>query len=231
MREPFSIDAAPMSDKSCTSLMSDYLGAFEKTWNDEDEQNRIRFAVLDCETSGTDPKRDSLISIGAVAVMAGEIILEDSFEALLKVAYNASAVTVHGITRDEASDGMDEDEALASFLYWLRDGVIVGHHIGFDVAMINLACQRHFNFELRNRLIDTMALTLHLERDGAFREEEKINGFSLDALCSLFNVIPHDRHTAGGDAFITAQIFLKLLRLAQSHGRNTLGKLCEPFDE
>lgn len=218
-----------MNDQALPPFCADYLATFDHTWCDDDAPEKVRFVVLDCETSGTDPRRDSLISIGAVTVKAGEIILEDSFEALLKVAYNDSAVTVHGITRDEAAQGMNETEALTAFLPWLRDGVIVGHHIGFDITMLNLACQRQFNVELRNPSLDTMALTLHLEQDGAFKEQEKIQGFSLDALCSLFGVIPHDRHTAGGDAFITAQIFLKLLRLAKRHGRDTLSKLCEPF--
>ena len=43
----------------------------------------------------------------------------------------------------------------------------------------------------------------------------------------MFQVIPHDRHTAAGDAFITAQIFLRLLRLALKAGRNTLAPLGE----
>jgi hypothetical protein len=45
------------------------------------------------------------------------------------------------------------------------------------------------------------------------------------------SVIPHDRHTAGGDAFITAQIFLRLLRLASRNGRGKLGKLGESPEE
>ena len=47
----------------------------------------------------------------------------------------------------------------------------------------------------------------------------------------MFDVIPHDRHTAGGDAFLTAQVFLRLLRLAARHGRTTLSRLTEPFVE
>jgi DNA polymerase-3 subunit epsilon len=50
-------------------------------------------------------------------------------------------------------------------------------------------------------------------------------GFSLDDLCEMFGVVPHDRHTAGGDAFITAQIFLRLLRAAKAVGRLTLESL------
>lgn len=218
-----------MSECVLPPFAVDYLAAFEQSWGDQESPDKVRFVVLDCETSGTDPRRDRLISIGAVVVEAGEIVLEDSFEALLKVAYNDSAVTVHGITRDEAADGMSEAEALTALLPWLSDGVIVGHHIGFDISMLDLACQRQFNIELKNRSLDTMELTLHLEQDGAFSQQEKIQSFSLDALCSLFGVTPHDRHTAGGDAFITAQIFLRLLRLAKRYGRTTLGELCEPF--
>ncbi len=63
---------------------------------------------------------------------------------------------------------MEEAEALALFLDYLRDGVIVGHHIGHDIQALNCACERHFNLTLRNRWLDTMDLTLHLNDAGAF---------------------------------------------------------------
>ena len=148
--------------------------------------------------------------------MGGEIVLEDSFSALLQVERNTEAVTVHGVTRDETRKGVPEAEALERFLDYLRDGVIVGHHIGHDIATIDAACERHWGARLLNRSLDTMDLTLHLERDGAFAGRPPIRQFTLDALCTMFGVIPHDRHTATGDAFITAQVFLRLLRLASS---------------
>jgi DNA polymerase-3 subunit epsilon len=149
---------------------------------------------------------------------------------LLRLAYNNSSVTVHGITRDEAACGMDEAEALALFLDYLRDGVIVGHHIGHDIQALNCACERHFNLKLRNRWLDTMDLTLHLNDAGAFAGRPMAQGFSLDALCEMFGVAPHDRHTAGGDAFLTAHIFLRLLRAAKTAGRDTLASLCTPYE-
>jgi DNA polymerase III subunit epsilon len=48
-------------------------------------------------------------------------------------------------------------------------------------------------------------------------------------LCELFGVTPHDRHTASCDAFITARIFLRLLRLAAKYDRNTIGTMTEVF--
>ena len=62
-----------------------------------------------------------------------------------------------------------------------------------------------------------MRLALALEAAGAFADTP-IKSFDFDSLCARFGVVTHDRHTAPGDAFLTAQIFLKLLRLLHRHG-------------
>jgi DNA polymerase III subunit epsilon len=211
-------------------FVSRYRECFKATWSDETAIDTVRFVVLDSETTGLNPHTDRLISIGAVAVQNGEILLNDSFEALLKLSYNTSAVTVHGITRDESRHGMEEPEALKKFLDYLKDGVIVGHHIGHDITAFNAAYERHWGFQMVNRSVDTMDLTLHLEKAGAFSGRPPIREFTLDALCDMFGIVPHDRHTAGGDAFITAQVFLRLRRFALKYGRERLGRICEPFD-
>ena len=208
-----------------------YRTCFDATWSDDTAIDRVRFVVLDTETTGLNPRTDRIITIGAVAVQNGEIVLEDSFEALLKVTHNTSAVTVHGVTRDESLRGMEEPWALELFLDYLKDGVIVGHHIGHDVATFDEAYERQWGFRMSNRCLDTMDLTLHLEKDGAFSGRPQIRQFTLDALCEMFGVIPHDRHTASGDAFITAQVFLRLRRLALRYGREQLGQLSEPFEQ
>lgn len=198
-------------------------------WTPETPIEQVRFVVLDSETTGLNPRKDRIITIGAIAVVNHEILMEDSFEALLKVEYNSSAVTIHGVTREESLAGLDEQEALQQFLAYLGDGIIVGHHIGHDVDTFNAGYERHWGFQMPNASLDTMDLTLHLERDGAFAGRDAIQQFSLDALCTLFGIIPHDRHTAPGDAFITALVFQRLLRLALRHNRTTLGRLLEPY--
>jgi DNA polymerase-3 subunit epsilon len=218
-----------------------YEAALANAPADDAPAGDVRFVVLDCETTGLDAKKDRIITMGAVVVQDGEILLEEQFEALLHISHNTSAVLVHGITAEEAAEqGVTEEEALREFLPYLGNGVIVGHHIGFDVDVLSLACERCFGFSLRNRWLDTMELTLHLEKVGAFEKVAGANAggsvppfrdFSLDGLCRLFGVSPHDRHTAAGDAFISAQIFLKLLRLARHHDRTTLGQLAERYLE
>ena len=207
-----------------------YRACFDHTWAEDTSIDAVRFIVLDSETTGLNPRVDRLITIGAVAVQNSEILVEDSFDALIKIDRNTEAVTVHGVTRDQSLRGVDEAVALEQFLDYLKDGVIVGHHIGHDISTIDAALERHWGMQLLNRSLDTMDLTLHLERDGAFAGRPPIRQFTLDGLCAMFGVIPHDRHTASGDAFITAQVFLRLERLAARFGRGTLGRISETFE-
>ncbi len=225
-----------MADAGSTeAVLVRYAAALAQAPDPATAVETVRFVVLDCETTGLDPRHDRIITMGAVAVQAGEIRLEDQFEALLHVTHNTSAVLVHGITAAEAAErGVSEAEAMAAFLDYVGGDVIVGHHIGFDVEVIDRACQRGLGAALRNQWLDTMMLTLHLEDAGAFGPAPVSTGsappfqdFSLDGLCRRFDVLPHDRHTAAGDAFITAQIFLKLLRMSRHHQRTTLGAVME----
>jgi DNA polymerase-3 subunit epsilon len=207
-----------------------YKQAFAATWRDDTPVAEVRFAVLDSETTGFSPVLDRILTIGAVAVQDGEIRLDDSFDALLRVTGDVGPVDVHGVTPEQTQRGYEEGEAVARFLAWLRDGVIVGHHIGHDVSMLDAALERMgSDVRLLNRTLDTADLTLYLAQDGAFAEAKLPAHITLDALADLFGVIPHDRHTASGDAFITALVFLRLLKLAVRHGRTTLGSVVQEF--
>jgi DNA polymerase-3 subunit epsilon len=205
------------------AILLRYDAAFARTWSGDTPVGRVRFVAFDTETTGLNPERDSLVSLGAVAMQGGEIRLDETFEAVLKIKFNNPTVLIHGITREEASKGLDEEEALLDFLGYLGDAVLVGHHVGYDVAMLNVALARHFGRKLRNRALDTMELTLHLEGLGVLPILSSEKDYSLDALCARFGIEPHDRHTAHGDAFLTAQIFMKLLRFAAKAGHATLG--------
>ena len=71
-----------------------------------------------------------------------------------------------------------------------------------------------------------MRLAIALERAGVLEPQENAD-FSLDSLLRRFSIEPHDRHTAAGDAFLTAQVFQRLLARAKRLGVSTLGALLE----
>ena len=201
-----------------------YQAAFPDRWSDDISADQVRFVVFDAETTSTDPRSAEPVTLGAVAIEEGDILLDEAFEAMIRLRYNSAAVTVHGVTREQSLEGLDERDALGRFLDYLGDAVIVGHHIGYDLQVMNRAVERCFGFPLANRSIDTMEIALLLAQDGAL---DAPGGYSLDALLSLFEITPHDRHTAAGDAFLTGQVFQRLLRRAVRVGRETLGALSE----
>src|SRR5580704_7276907 len=93
------------------AILSRYAGQFARTWTDDTPVGRVRFVSFDSEATGVNPKRDALVSLGAVVVQGGEIRLDQTFEAVLKIRFNNAAVVVHGITREEALKGRDEEDA------------------------------------------------------------------------------------------------------------------------
>ena len=207
-----------------------YKAAFAATWRDDTPVSEVRFVVLDSETTGFSPVLDRILTIGAVVVQDGEIRLDDSFDALLRVTGDVGPVAIHGVTPEQTQRGFEEPEAIERFLEYLRDGVCVGHHIGHDVSMLDAALERMgSDVRLLNRTLDTADITLYLAQDGAFSGVKLPHHLTLDTLADLFGVIPHDRHTASGDAFITALVFLRLLKLAARYGRTTLGVVCQEF--
>jgi DNA polymerase-3 subunit epsilon len=208
-----------------------YSGAFEPTWAGDLAPERVRFCVLDCETTGLDPKQHRIVSIGAVAVTQGQIELGDTLEIMLQVRFNTAATLVHGITRSETRDALEEPDALALLLSYLGDGVIVGHHINHDLHMIDAALARCSDARLRNRHLDSGRLMQQLLQCGAFGPEAVLSDPSLDALCRFFGILPHDRHTAPGDAFLTAEILIRQLRAARRCGLGTLAAILQAGTE
>jgi len=54
-----------------------YLDSLASAPADATPLDEVRFVSLDCETTGTDAKKDRIITIGAITVQDGEIMLED----------------------------------------------------------------------------------------------------------------------------------------------------------
>ena len=174
--------------------------------------NTLKFVALDAETSGFDTEKDHLLSIGIVPILGGRMEVPARRNWLVRQSKtpNNDAVKIHGIAPGESAEGTPEVQVLTELLPLLAGAVIVGHHIGFDAAIIGAAMKRHFGIKLRNRLIDTAMLSMrHID---AFHKTGYVNQRppSLDEVCQHAGLPVIGRHTASGDAFTTGQLFLWL---------------------
>lgn len=190
--------------------------------------SEVVFVVLDLETSGLDVGKDKILSFGGVKIVGGQIQVHQSLEKVFrqkKDTINENS-EIHGLLNKEISEGDKKDEGLREVWDFIGDAIVVGHHVGFDYSMLDIAFQKYFKKGLDNLTLDTATLAIRLEK-GALADNFKKGEFGLDELCRRFEVEPFDRHTAPGDAFITAQLLLKLLALAEVNGIKTVGQLLE----
>ncbi|WP_394777080.1 PolC-type DNA polymerase III [Flavobacterium sp.] len=170
-----------------------------------------RFVVLDTETTGFDYDNDRILCIGALVLQNGVISIQDSFEVYLEQEhYDKATAQIHGILKAFVIQRPTELEALQQFLAFLGDSVIIAHHTIFDVTMINKALERNGLPELTNKHLDTAILYKRtLIKSHLF---ERKDHYTLDDLADKFDISKKDRHTALGDAYITAIAFLKIVK-------------------
>lgn len=206
--------------------LPDFWHGYEKTFSAKvpNDINEIRFVVLDTETTGLDCEKDRMLSIGALSVKNNTLAINDSFEVLLdQHFYHAENVQIHGILRDEREERISELEALQKFLDFVGNSVLVGHHVGFDLAMLNIALKRHGMPKLLNKALDTSSLYKKtLITSPLLQKKER---YSLDELADKFDISKKDRHTALGDAYITAIAFLKILQKLKKKEKFSIKKL------
>lgn len=183
-----------------------------------------RFIVLDAETSGFDQTKDRMLSLATMRIENLELHVSDMQSWLIYQADAGltEAVNVHGILPSETADGEPEARIMEALMPILGNSPIVGHHIGFDAKMIDQAFRRHFGIRLRNHLIDTAELAMR-ELD-AFARTGYANQHppTLEDVCSHLEIPMVDRHTAAGDTFTTAQVFLTLCARIQKRLKRDL---------
>lgn len=173
----------------------------------ENHNKQKRYVVFDCETTGLDYKSDRILSIGAVAIENNQVIVGDFMEVFLQQdVFKAESVPIHGILKEGKEEKIVEAEAIIRFLEFIKDATLVGHHVDFDIEMINQSLARLNVGKLKNQAMDTDIMYQKLK----YLPQEQHS--SLDELCDVYKIRKSDRHTASGDAFITALLFLKLKR-------------------
>lgn len=172
-----------------------------------------RFVVLDVETTGLNLMTDTLISIGAVAVVNGGIALGDSFSVVLqqRASSRKENILVHGISGSVQREGVEPAEALLAFLEYLGKSPLVAFHVTFDETMIRRAMRQYLGISFKRPWVD-MAYVMPSLYPGLMHSHR-----ALDDWARHFNIHNEDRHNAVADALATAQLLL----IAMSQARRT----------
>ena len=107
-------------------------------------------------------------------------------------------------------------EIWPSFAQATAGAVVIGHTLGFDLAVLKRECERATIPWKRPRTLDTRLLAELARPDLA--------GYSLDQLAAWLGVEVTGRHSALADATVTAQVFLRLVPKLREGGIRTLAE-------
>jgi polyribonucleotide nucleotidyltransferase len=155
------------------------------------------FAVVDVETTGTDPKLADLLEIAIVKVKGGKVT--DTWSTLVKPSQSILGNQMHGITDKDVAKAPSAADAARQAVAKIGDALIVGHNVGFDLGFLEAALGDGTRFE-SGRYLDTLVLA----REGY----PDLQNYKLDTLASFFGIDLTKNHRAEPDAEATANLLL-----------------------
>jgi DNA polymerase-3 subunit epsilon len=183
---------------------------------DDRPLSALAYTVFDTETTGLAPADgDQIIQIGAARVVNGRLLRSECFEQLVDPGrkISAASVAIHGITPDMVAQKPRIAEVLPAFHAFAQDTVLVAHNAAFDMKFLQLQ-EEATGVVFRQPVLDTLLLSAVVHPNQPSHR--------LEDIAQRFDVTVTGRHTALGDAMVTAEVLLRLIPLLEEKGVRTL---------
>jgi DNA polymerase-3 subunit epsilon len=179
--------------------------------------NELAYTVFDTETTGLHPSGgDEIISIGAVRIVNNRLLRYETYEQLVdpKRPIAAFSQTIHGISNEIVRGQPTIDEVLPQFHAFCEDTVLVAHNAAFDMRFLQMK-EESTGVRFTQPVLDTLLLSevLHPNQES----------HALETIAERLGIKVTARHTALGDALVTAEVFARMIPLLMAQGIHTLG--------
>ncbi len=188
----------------------------ESSAMDDRPLTELAYTVFDTETTGLNPSEgDEIIQIGAARIVNGRLLRQESFEQLIDPGrlIPAATIPIHGITQDMVTGKPRIAQVLPAFHAFAQDTVLVAHNAAFDMKFLQLQ-EAPTGITFHHPVLDTLLLSAVVHPN---QESHR-----LEAIAGRFNITVLGRHTALGDAIVTAEVWLRLIPLLQEMGIRTV---------
>ncbi len=166
-----------------------------------------KFVVFDLETTGLNNtpgtgSMDRIIEVGAVKIEGGAIIEKFSTFVSCPTKLSAEIVSLTGITDEMLVGAPEVGDVLADFYKFTAGCTLVGHNVNFDYRFIRYYGEKE-GFLFEQKQIDTVAFAQSMLR---------LSNYKLNTVADHFG-FTFNHHRAFDDAFVTAKIFIELVRM------------------
>jgi DNA polymerase-3 subunit epsilon len=183
---------------------------------DERLLSQLSYTVFDTETTGLQPAAgDEIISIGALRIVNGRLLEQESFDQLVQpgLILSPESSAIHGINDAMLKGRPAIEKVLPQFHRFAEDTVLVAHNAAFDMKFLQMK-EAKTGISFSQPVLDTLLLSQVIHP----HQEQH----SLEAIARRFGVDIVGRHTALGDALMTGEVFLKMIPLLAEKGIFTL---------
>lgn len=180
--------------------------------------DKLIYVVFDTETTGLNPSEgDEIIQLGAIRIVNGRMLYHEAIDQLVDPLRPVpqTSVEIHGIQPELLPGQPTIDKVLPHFHQFAENSVLVAHNAAFDMRFLQLK-EESTGIKFENPVLDTLLLSsiIHPNQES----------HSLEGLAERLNVTIVGRHTALGDAIVTAEVLLKMLPLLKANRINTLAE-------
>ncbi|HMT94440.1 exonuclease domain-containing protein [uncultured Thiothrix sp.] len=185
---------------------------------DDSRLTELTYTVFDTEATGLNPAGgDETIQIGAVRIVNNKLLHNEFFEQLIdpKRPIPPETIPIHGITPEMVKGQPTIESVLPAFHTFAQETVLVAHNAAFDMRCFQVK-EQATGVVFDHPVLDTLLLSAVVHPN---QESHR-----LEAIAERFNVNIIGRHTAMGDAMVTAEIFMKMIPLLAEKGIHTLGE-------
>lgn len=171
----------------------------------------MEYVALDLETTGLDPDKDAILSLGWVCIRNMQVDLGSAQHRLVKPfrAIPEESAVIHHITDDQAAAGESLRDVLGELLQLLAGKVLIAHHAKVEVGFLRRACEHYFGDGFLMRVIDTQEVA---RRTLAMRDQVIRSGdLRLSELRESYGLPRYRLHNALSDALAAAELYLAQL--------------------
>lgn len=177
--------------------------------------------VLDCETTGLKVDSDRVLSIGAIRLTGTRRHRSHTLDLVVNpgVPIPPASTRIHGIDDEMVRAAPPFAAVHAQIVEFAAGCIYVGHNVGFDTAMLAGEARRAGLPWPEPLQIDTLLLVAALRPD--------LSDLNLESIAGWLGVTAIGRHTALGDALVTAEIWRRIVPLLAEVGVTTWGAAVE----
>lgn len=180
------------------------------------------YAVVDIETTGTDPKTDRIIQFGCVLVKNGEIINRFATDVNPNKMISKQIQNLTKISNARVQKAPYFEDIAPTIYNLLADTIFVAHNIYFDYQFLNHELIRCGLPKLKIPGIDTVELAqIFLPKEPSFR---------LMDLAERFGLTHENPHQADSDAEVTAALLLYIESVMRSLPLVTMEQISQLAD-